>query len=404
MSEVLGKNKKELLKGMIEQLHQGADPQKIKAEFRTKIGDISPMEIAQIEEELIKEGMTKEEIQQFCDVHLALFQESLEKEEHIAPAGHPIHILMEEHRVLLEYAGELRDTAKGIMNEEDIGSAADKMGKLDHLVEHFKASSSHYLREENVLFPYLEKHGITQPPAVMWMEHDRIREIEKGLFELADTRENVAFRNFANQLDAVSLSLADILSNHFYKENNILYTTAMRVMEEDEWRDTRRQFDEIGYCCFTPEPARTDFGDMKTEAPKPESEGVVSFDSGTLSKEELEAVLNTLPVDITFVDKNDKVKYFSQSKDRIFVRTKAVIGREVRQCHPEKSIHVVNQILEDFKSGNRDVAEFWIDLDGRLIYIQYFPVRGANGEYIGCIEVSRDITDIKKIEGEKRLL
>ena len=111
MSEVLGKNKKELLKGMIEQLHQGADPQKIKAEFRTKIGDISPMEIAQIEEELIEEGMTKEEIQRFCDVHLALFQESLEKEEHIAPAGHPIHILMEEHRVLLQYAGELRDSA-----------------------------------------------------------------------------------------------------------------------------------------------------------------------------------------------------------------------------------------------------------------------------------------------------
>ncbi|MGQ9632008.1 MAG: PAS domain-containing protein [bacterium] len=109
-------------------------------------------------------------------------------------------------------------------------------------------------------------------------------------------------------------------------------------------------------------------------------------------------------MDITFVDKEDAVRYFSQSKDRIFVRTKAVIGRKVQQCHPQKSLHVVNRILEDFKSGGRDSAEFWIDFKGRLIYIRYFPVRNKNGEYLGCLEVTQDITDIKKIEGEKRLL
>ncbi len=326
------------------------------------------------------------------------------KNELLAPAGHPIHILMEEHKVLLEFAGELRNTSKGIMEAEDPSSFGENLGNLNQLTEHFKASASHYLREENVLFPYLEKHGITQPPAVMWMEHDTIREIEKNLFELVDKYEDMNFQDFVGQLDAVSLSLADMLSSHFQKENSILYTAALRVIEENEWSEIRREFDEIGYCCFTPEPARVAFGDTETQVSEAETGDAISFETGTLSRKELEAVLNTLPVDITFVNKDDRVGYFNQAKDRIFVRSKAIIGREVRQCHPETSIHVVNQILKDLKSGAKDSAEFWINLEGRLIYIQYFTVRGDDGEYLGCLEVSRDITDIKKIEGEKRLL
>jgi len=132
--------------------------------------------------------------------------------------------------------------------------------------------------------------------------------------------------------------------------------------------------------------------------------GKIVFDTGSFSKEELETLLNTLPVDITFVDKEDTVRYFSKTKERIFPRTKAVIGRKVQQCHPPKSIHVVNKILDDFRNGQKDVAEFWIHVNERLIYIRYFVVRDKNGEYLGCLEVTQDITDIKKIEGEKRLL
>jgi len=136
---------------------------------------------------------------------------------------------------------------------------------------------------------------------------------------------------------------------------------------------------------------------------KENKKGEIAFETGNLSQEELETILNRLPVDITFVDKEDTVRYFSQSKERIFPRTKAVIGRKVQQCHPQKSIHVVNQILDDFRNGRRDVADFWIQLKGRLIYIRYFAIR-KNREYLGCLEVTQDITDIKKIEGEKRLL
>ena len=130
----------------------------------------------------------------------------------------------------------------------------------------------------------------------------------------------------------------------------------------------------------------------------------VSFETGSLTVEEVEAVLNTLPVDLTFVDSNDTVRYFSRSKERIFPRTKAVIGRKVQQCHPQKSLHIVNRILEDFRNGSRDVAEFWINHHGRLVYIRYFAVRDKQRKYLGCLEVTQDITDLKKIEGEKRLL
>ncbi|MCX6815116.1 MAG: PAS domain-containing protein [Candidatus Aenigmarchaeota archaeon] len=129
----------------------------------------------------------------------------------------------------------------------------------------------------------------------------------------------------------------------------------------------------------------------------------ISLSSGSLSKEEIEAIFRTQPIDITFVDKKDTVRYFSQSPGRIFARTPAVIGRKVQQCHPPKSIGKVNRILADFRNGRKDVASFWISLKGRMVYIRYFAVRNKKGRYLGCLEVTQDITDIKGIEGEKRL-
>jgi len=141
---------------------------------------------------------------------------------------------------------------------------------------------------------------------------------------------------------------------------------------------------------------------LKETAPAPE--GVLQFETGSLSKEEIEAILNALPVDISFVDANDAVKYFNKAEKRIFVRTKAVIGRKVQLCHPQKSVHIVNKIIEAFKAGKKDVAEFWITMNNRLIHIRYFAVRDKNGKYLGTLEVTQDLTDLKKIEGQNRLL
>ncbi|UCE96191.1 MAG: DUF438 domain-containing protein [Candidatus Bathyarchaeota archaeon] len=130
----------------------------------------------------------------------------------------------------------------------------------------------------------------------------------------------------------------------------------------------------------------------------------IGFETGSLTRGQMEAMLDTLPIEITFVDAEDTIRYFSKAEDRIFPRTKAIIGRKVQQCHPPKSIHIVNKVVDDLKKGRKKSADFWLDIDQRKIYIRYFPVRSRDGKYLGCIEVSQDITDIQNIKGERRLL
>jgi hypothetical protein len=320
------------------------------------------------------------------------------------PENHPIYILTEEHKALLGFAKELVKAQRKLKKEDILDPKSKKIKFLTHIIEHLKESEKHYLREENVLFPYLEKHGITQPPKVMWMEHDMIRKIKKNIYHLSEKKNDIPFSEFSKNLSELASQLSEMLHSHFEKENNVLFPTSLKLFKENEWRDIKREFDEIGYCCFTPETARVTAEESEKIPSKFESEGKIPFETGSLSQSEIESILNTLPVDISFVDKDDVVRYFSQTKERIFVRTKAVIGRKVQQCHPQKSVHLVNKILNDFKAGVRNKAEFWINLNDRLIYIQYFAVRDRKGNYLGCLEVTQDITEIKKIEGERRLL
>lgn len=398
-------DKKRMLKEIIKQLHAGVPPKEVKEKFRHMLENVSSTEIANIEQELIKEGMPREEIRRLCDVHMEVFREQLGKQKLEIPKTHPINILMEEHKIMLQLAQKLNTVASRLQKVNDRDDVGDEIHNLEHISEDLRDSEKHYLREENVLFPYLEKHGVTEPPAIMWMEHNQIREKKKQLRELMENYNSIDFQEFKEGLVQASEALSSILPNHFFKENNILFPTALRVVTEDEWREVRKEFDEIGYCCFTPPllttpPKMEEVKEKITAMP----EGSLQFETGTLSREELEALLDSLPVDITFVDKNDAVKYFNKAEKRVFVRTKSVIGRKVQMCHPQKSIHIVNHIVDAFKKGKKDVAEFWIPFNNRLIHIRYFAVRDKDGKYLGTMEVTQDITDIKKIEGEKRLL
>jgi len=311
---------------------------------------------------------------------------------------------MEEHRAIQGLVNERGDIAKGLLEASDPTSINGKTKRLSHIAEQLETGEKHYQREENVLFPYLEKHGVTEPPAIMWMEHDRIRELRKNIRRLVDTRQDMSLQEFAKQLYELSISVSETISKHFYKENNILFPTAFKVILEDEWKDMREQFDEIGYCSFTPKASIVPMKEVVALSSETKEQDRIAFETGSLSTKEIEAIFNTLPVDITFVDRDDTVRYFSQSKDRIFVRTKAVIGRKVQQCHPQKSVHIVNRLLDELKSGRREVGDFWINFEGKYVYIRYFPVRDKNGEYLGCLEVTQNIAGIKKIEGERRLL
>ena len=391
------KERKEILKDIIRRIHKGEDPEKVKSDFKELLKTVEPDEIAKIEEELIKEGMDRNEIQKLCEVHLLVFKESLTKKEGYDSLN-PVNILMKEHELILKMSEELVNMLNSINNEKDF---IENKEKISILIESFKDSESHYLREENALFPTLEKCGVVEPPKIMWIEHDKIREIKKNLYETFDKIQTKFDSNLYIELKNYSIELKNFLNSHFFKENNVLFPTANKLFKKEDFIKVKKDFDEIGYPKFLPEEykilTKTEIIDEKKETHE------IILPTGSFTLDELESILNTLPVDITFVDKNNKVKYFSMTKDRIFVRTKAVIGRSVQNCHPQKSVHIVNKIVEEFKSGKRDSAEFWINLNERLIYIRYFAVR-KDGEYLGTIEVTQDITDIKKIEGEKRLL
>jgi PAS domain S-box-containing protein len=337
---------------------------------------------------------------------LAIFKEQLERQRVEAVPTSPIGILPEEHKVLQQIGEKLGILVEKVQGAESLDDVNEDMMRLGHVADELLDAEKYYLREENALFPVLEKHGISEPPAIMWMEHNQLREKKKQLKALIENTTKMSFSDFKRQLGELAKAVGDMLNSHIYKENNILFPAAQRLVIEQEWTAVREDFDEIGYCCFTPTHL---IAKVVKEVEKPAEEkrvleSVLQFETGTLTKEEVEAILNTLPVDITFVDEDDAVKFFNKVEKRIFVRTKAILGRKVQHFHPQKSIHIVNRILEAFKKGEKDAAEFWIQKDDCLIHIKYFAVRDKDGKYLGTMEVTQDITDLKKIEGEKRLL
>jgi DUF438 domain-containing protein len=401
----LAEDKKGLIKEAIRQLHAGVPPEQVKEKFRHVLEGTDSLEIAKIEEELAKEGMKREEMRRLCDVHMAIFKEQLEKQQPNLQPTQPVSILMEEHKIMLKLANQLVNVASNVLKVTDIRYVAAEIHEVEHLAEDFTDSDKHYLREENVLFPFIEKHGITEPPAVMWMEHNEIRGVKRKLSVLIEDLNEAGFQSFKDQLWETATALGNLLQNHFYKENNILFPAALSVITEQEWVEIRKEFDEIGYCCFTPPELISIAPSAETvQAPTQAPEGILQFETGSLTKDQLDGLINALPIDITFIDANDTVRYFSKPEKRFFVRTKAVIGRKVHMCHPQKSFNVVNTILDSFKSGKKDVAEFWINLNARLIHIRFFAVRNNDGKYLGTMEVVQDITSIKQIEGERRLL
>jgi PAS domain S-box-containing protein len=400
----LSEDKKAQIKEAIRQLHAGVPPEQVKEKFRAVFEGTDSLEIAKIEQELAKEGMKRDEMRKLCDVHMAIFKEQIEKQNPNLKPTQPISILMEEHKIMTKMTEELLSLGNKILKVNDMRYIAEDINQVEHLINEFIDSEKHYQREENVLFPNLEKHGVTEPPAVMWMEHDQIREQKKKLQALIKDVNESSFPSFKEELWETAKTLGNLLPSHFYKENNILFPAALSVITEQEWVEIRKEFDAIGYCCFTPPELVAAPKEEAPQAQVPTPTGIMQFENGNLTKEQLDSLLNTLPVEITFVDENDTVRYFNKPEKIIFVRTKAIIGRKVQNCHPQKSLDTVTKIVESFKSGRKNSAEFWINIGNRMIHIRFFAVRDPKGKYLGIMEVVQDVTDIQKLQGEKRLL
>jgi DUF438 domain-containing protein len=376
----------ETMKGIIKELHEGKDAESQKKKFEELIKDVAPWEIAQMEQRLIAEGMPETEIKSLCDVHVKVFQEALEhKTVPGLPAGHPVHTLMLENRACEEILKEA-EAVKDFTKEKD---------KLLNILDRLSQIDKHFVRKENQLFPILEAKGITGPSKVMWALHDDIRGFIK----------DVRKRMIDNKMEKVAIeALAKMVNDMIYKEEHILFPMALETLSEEDWSKARKGEEEVGYAWIKPEVQWKPAAESFQQALLADKVGSLNLDTGQLTAEQVNLMLTHMPVDISFVNENDEVVYYSASPERIFPRSPGVIGRKVQNCHPPKSVDMVEKILSEFKAGTKSVADFWIQMKGQFILIKYFAVRDSEGKYRGCLEVSQDVTEIKKLEGQKRLL
>ncbi|MCG0275188.1 MAG: DUF438 domain-containing protein [Thermosediminibacteraceae bacterium] len=393
------------LKELIMDLHRGKSVDEVKQRFREIIKDVSAEEVSAMEQALIQEGMPVEEVQRLCDVHAAIFKEALEqKPQPQATPGHPLNTFFRENRAIEELIEKeinpLLKDLKSAQTDREREVAQALLEKINLLFDVEK----HYKRKEELLFPYLEKYGIYGPSKVMWGVDDEIR---SDLKRVRDMLYNYTPGSKETVVEKMT-ELTNKIKEMIFKEERILFPTAKQKLTEDEWYQIYKSEDEIGYCLVEPEgewkPQRVDLEMLSEAIADSSTKGFVKFSTGMLTPKEIELIFNHLPVDITFVDKDDTVRYFSAGKDRIFTRPKTVLGRKVQNCHPPASYHIVEKILQNFKEGKRDVEEFWINLNGKLVHIRYFAVRDEAGKYVGTLEVTQEISRIKELQGEKRLL
>jgi hypothetical protein len=401
--------RQEMLKEIIKELHQGKSVDEVKARFEEAVGDVTVAEISAMEHALMEEeGIPVSEVQRLCSVHTAIFKGSIEEIHRSSKPedqpGHPVHTFKLENREierLVNFKLELH--LDQFRRQDSSGTIIKILEDLGLLLDLDK----HYSRKENLLFPYLEKYGIFGPTKVMWGVDDVIRAMIKEVKgKLSDYKGNK--QELITDLELVIREVNEMV----FKEENILLPMALEKLTEDEWLKIARESDQIGFCLTAPEqewipqriPLEIQDTTVESEQDNEIPQGYVRFQTGILSVQQLEAVLNHLPVDLTFIDENDVVRYFSHGKERIFARTKAVIGRTVQNCHPPQSVHMVDQLLKDFKSGMKDAEDFWIPFKDKFVLIRYFAVRSEAGEYMGTLEFTQNIAPIQAITGQKRIM
>ena len=398
MSELLNNTKEKrqtILKGLIKDLHDGKDPELVKKAFKEHFESVSTQEISEMEQALIKEGLPIEEVQRLCDVHASIFGGSvsdIHKDDLSETPGHPLNVLKTENQRI-----ETVIEAEIYPYLEQVGNTALLMLRVGF--DRLQEIDKHYTRKEQLFFPYLEKKGITGPPQVMWGVDDEIRREMKSVRTRLDDP-TIQVEAIKEAVLAITKKIVDMV----FKENTILIPLLADTLNLYNFIKIAEASDEIGY--FLEKPAvmwHVESTDSETEDVKTNTAEVV-FDAGALPQAVVNAMLNTLPLDLTFVDADGHVRYFTQGKERIFDRPKTILGRHVNMCHPPASVHIVEKIVEAFRTGEKDHEDFWIELRGQFLHIRYFAVRDAEGTFLGTLEMTQNVAPIRALEGEKRLM
>lgn len=408
MSEFINNSsqRKEMLRHLILQLHKGDNPEALRQQLIERLRSIPYNEVVEVEQELIdSKELREEEILHFCDLHTKALEGAIDHSSlQQVPAGHPIDTFKKENIALqaeIERYEALRKRVETeALSQEELATLFLQLHKI---FNNLADVDKHYKRKEFLLFPYMEQKGITGPPKVMWGKHDEARDLLKKAFEAI----NAGFSSqeeFAGLIELVFTPAIEQIGGMIFKEENILFPMSLDTLSEADWGRVYEETMDFGYCLIDPTDEWTPKEKHAQEAQYIQSDAI-RLSSGAFSIKELEALFIHLPIDITFVDKDDKVRFFSHSPKRVFERNRSIIGRDVRMCHPPGSVHIVEQIIEDFKSGRENKAAFWLsNFQGRFVYIEYSAVRSPEGEYLGVVEVTQDLTELRKLEGDQRLL
>jgi uncharacterized protein len=398
------RRRKDLLKHLIRQLHEGEPPAHVRTQLLRVLGQVPYADVVSVEQELIAEGLPTEEILRLCDLHSAVLEGAIDvAQAREARPGHPVHTFRHENQALRWEIGELDRLYAELAAAPPASPAAETIDAIRHRFNNLMDVDKHYLRKEHLLFPFLEKAGMTGPPTVMWGKHDETRALLKRAIAALDAAAGATVAEAAATVALILRPASRAVDDMIEKEEQILFPMSLDTLCDQDWFDIKRQSLEYGYCLVDPSDEWAPEG--AADAPAAAVDAArLQLPSGSMTPVELAAILNTIPFDLTFVDRDDTVRYFTQGRERIFSRSRAILGRKVQYCHPPSSVHIVERILADFKSGAQNHAAFWITMKGQFLSIEYFALRDGAGAYLGCLEVSQDLTGKRALTGEQRLL
>ena len=392
--------RQEILKNLMLRLHAGEDKEVIQEEFNEVFDEITPYEIQLMERNLMSEGITFAEIMSLCNVHANLMGSKVNTQTTVADfeqPGHPVHVMKMEN---LAIRGALDRVERLLVNflETKDSTIVKGLRRQISLLDQFE---NHYQRKEYAMFPLMEKKGITAPPKVMWGVHDQIRDLYRDFKNaLNDGKEST--------LEEFQIARDEMLEM-IQKEENILIPMVEQVFHVDDWETIASQSPEYGYCIVKPEKewaVKKSFSPVKEET-QIESEGDIPLSTGSLSLKELNLILNLLPMELSFVDAQNIVKYYNEGngEEKIFKRTPSAIGRDVILCHPPRVHETVQTIFEQLKSKQKEKEEMWFKTEDKMVHVTYHAVWDEEENYMGCLEYVQDIkplvehfekTDIKR--------
>ena len=392
--------RQEILKNLMLRLHAGEDKEVIQEEFNEVFDEITPYEIQLMERNLMTEGITFAEIMSLCNVHANLMGSKVNTQTTVADfeqPGHPVHVMKMEN---LAIRGALDRVERLLVNFLETKDSTIEKG-LRRQVSLLDQFENHYQRKEYAMFPIMEKKGITAPPKVMWGVHDQIRDLYRDFKKaLNDGKEST--------LEEFQIARDEMLEM-IQKEENILIPMVEQVFHVDDWETIASQSPEYGYCIVKPEKewaVKKSFSPVKEET-QVESEGDIPLSTGSLSLKELNLILNILPMELSFVDAQNIVKYYNEGngEEKIFKRTPSAIGRDVILCHPPRVHETVQTIFEQLKSKQKEKEEMWFKTEDKMVHVTYHAVWDEEENYMGCLEYVQDIkplvehsekTDIKR--------